>query len=152
MLKYRKWLLLRNKCFIKPWMIRIQCWQGKFTIKVKIIFWIEYENYFLNCTTFSADSGYCWAFSISSMIRHSLNMFLREQKKKAADKENHADKKSYRQIEKINQEINRITLAEKYLNGSEFHKRLRNWFEAPKYTKSFKWKFVIFLVDFLSKL
>ena len=128
MLKYQKWLVLRNKCFIKPWMLKIQCWQGKFTIKVKIIFFNRI--YFVTCllkytecfgflpTTFSADSSYCWAFSISSMIRHSLNMFLREQKKKATS-------------------IGRVTRAEKYLNGPEFHKRLRNCFEAQKCIKSF---------------
>ena len=88
--------------------------------------------------TFSADSSYCWAFSISSMIRHSLNMFLREQKKKATDKENHADKHNYYQ--KLLPKRKRITLAEQYLNdydGSEFHKRLRNCFEASKCIKSF---------------
>ena len=62
--------------------------------------------------TFSADSSYCWAFSISSMIRHSLNMFLRERKKKPRSQ-------------------GRIKEAEEYLNGPEFHKRLRNCFEAP---------------------
>ena len=82
------------------------------------------------------------------MIRHSLNMFLREQKKKATDKENHADENNQYQIKKINQEMKRITLAEEYLNGSEFHKRLRNCFEAPECIKCFK---VGFLVEFLSK-
>ena len=47
------------------------------------------------------------------MLRHSLNMFLRERTKNCP-----------RDEKKINQ-------AKKYLNGSKFHKRLRNCFEAP---------------------
>ena len=87
-------------------------------------------NLFLIATnSFSADSSYCWAFSISSMLRHSLNMFLRERKNK------------YSADEKI------ISEAKKYLNGPEFHKRLRNCFEAPSAQNLFSY----FFVDFLSK-
>ena len=53
------------------------------------------------------DSSYCWAFSISSMLRHSLKTFLRHRKKKCL-----------RDEEKIIQ-------AEEYLKGTKFHKQLR---------------------------
>ena len=47
------------------------------------------------------------------MLRHSLNKFLRERTKNCSTDQ-----------EKISQ-------AQEYLNGSKFHKRLRNCFEAP---------------------
>ena len=58
---------------------------------------------------FSADSSFCWAYSIASMLRHTLNQFLRKMK-------------NYK--------------AEKYLNDPEFHKKLRNGFEAANCRKS----------------
>ena len=76
--------------------------------------------------TFSADSSYCWAFSISSMLRHSLNMFLRERKKKGTHDQ-----------EKISQ-------AEQYLNSKKFHKILRNGFETQKNRVPFSLIFVNF--------
>ena len=66
----------------------------------------------ISLNTFSAESSFCWAFSITSMLRHSLNMFLRERKKKCSTDE---------------KKINR---AKEYLNEPEFHKQLRNCFEA----------------------
>ena len=33
-----------------------------------------------------ADSGFCWAFSLSSMLRHSLNTYLRELKNRGPEK------------------------------------------------------------------
>ena len=59
---------------------------------------------------FSADSSFCWAYSIASMLRHTLNQFLRKMKK-------------YK--------------AEKYLNDPRFHKRLRDGFEAANCRKSY---------------
>ena len=95
--------------------------QGKIILLISIYLLLNYLNilYDPSLKTFSADSSYCWAFSISSMLRHSLNLFLREREKKCPQDE-----------EKISQ-------AEKYLNGPEFHKRLRNCFEVSKRRKSF---------------
>ena len=131
MLKYRKLLVLQNECFIKPWMLRIQCWQRKFTIKVKIFLYEyillqAYLNILYNSSfdTFSADSSYCWAFSISSMIRHSLNMFLRERKKNCTQDQETTSK------------------AEQYLNSKKFHQRLRNGFETKRNRMYFSLIFV----------
>ena len=57
----------------------------------------------------SGETWLCWAFSISTMIRHSLNYFLLELKKT-----------------KLN-EFGMETLGKaiQYLNSSDFHKRLR---------------------------
>ena len=60
----------------------------------------------------SADSAFCWAFSLSSMLRHSLNTFLRELKGRCAS----------------NQDQKKIKKADKYLNRADFHKQLRNGF------------------------
>jgi len=59
---------------------------------------------------FLAETSFCWAFSISTMIRHSLNFFLRQL---AIEKPNRYDKE-------------KIVKAIEFLNHLDFHKRLRN--------------------------
>ena len=59
-----------------------------------------------------ADSAFCWAYSISSMLRHSLKTFLKELRGQSASA---GDQK-------------KIKEAEEYLNRSDFHKQLRNGF------------------------
>ena len=86
---------------------------------------------------FSADSSYCWAYSISSMLRHSLNLFLRKLKKKYPE---------YR----IDAELARkIVKAEKYLNDPNFHKRLRSGFKTSNCRKSSLRAIVTFLIIFI---
>ena len=88
--------------------------QGKIILLISIYLLLNYLNilYDPSLKTFSADSSYCWAFSISSMLRHSLNIFLRERKKKIS----------------FPQDDEKISQAEKYLNAKKFHQRLRNCF------------------------
>ena len=58
---------------------------------------------------FIADSSFCWAFSISTMIRHSLNYFLAQLAKEQPTRfDNDA-----------------LVKAIQFLNSLDFHKRLR---------------------------
>ena len=91
--------------------------QGKNKTAVYIIVHIIWTMNIINLVKvinmyISADSAFCWAFSLSSMLRHSLNTFLRELKSRCA---------SNRDQEKIEE-------ADKYLNRADFHKQLRNGF------------------------
>ena len=61
------------------------------------------------------------------MLRHSLNMFLRERKTK------------------FTQDQEQISQAEQYLNSKKFHKRLRNGFETEKNRLYFSLIFVSLL-------
>ena len=102
----------------------------------------------------SADSAFCWAFSISSMLRHSLNTFLRglknqtvertvkyvgpiwgqhetEEKVKAFMIENGMTDWKWTgclEFERGEWNKEKIEKAEKYLNRSDFHTQLRNGF------------------------
>ena len=60
-----------------------------------------------------ADTSFCWAFSISSMLRHSLNSFL------------------WKLTRKITSRFDNRKVGEaiQYLNSLDFHKRLRAGFE-----------------------
>ena len=58
------------------------------------------------------------------MLRHSLNLFLREWKQK------------YRAYSCDAELAKKIVKAETYLNNPEFHKRLRSGFEVPNLRKS----------------
>ena len=63
----------------------------------------------------SAKTAFCWAFSISTMIRHSLNYFLAQLAKERPMRFDN---------EKLGEAI-------QYLNSLDFHKRLRIGSEAP---------------------
>ena len=63
----------------------------------------------IHSKVFSAETSFCWAFSISTTIRHSLNLFLRQK----ANKQSNQDEKQ------------KIVEALQFLNHSDFHKRLR---------------------------
>ena len=89
---------------------------------------------------FSADSSYCWAYSISSMLRHSLNLFLRKWKKKYPVYRSYAE--WARKIDK----------AVKYLNDPEFHKRLRSGFKTSNCRKSCLRAIGTFLIIFYQNL
>jgi len=68
----------------------------------------------------SADSSFCWAFALSTMIRHSIHYFLG---RLAMEQPMRYDK-------------DKIYEATKFLNDLEFHKRLRigsNW--SHKFSK-----------------
>ena len=67
-------------------------------------------RFFRNSKYFSAETSFCWAFSISTMIRHSLNLFLRQK----ANKQSNQDEKQ------------KVVEALQFLNHHDFHKRLRN--------------------------
>ena len=64
---------------------------------------------------FLGDSSYCWAFSIASMLRHSLNRKFEDRKKKNSKNE----------IENNNK-------AKTYIQSPKFHKQLRKGFKAMK--------------------
>ena len=61
----------------------------------------------------SAETSFCWAFSISTMIRHSLNYFLLDLKRK--------------KLHRFGMEV--LGKAIQYLNSLDFHKRLRVGFQ-----------------------
>ena len=69
-----------------------------------------------------AETSFCWAFSISTMIRHSLNYFLAQLAKERPMR--------------IDNEILGETIQ--FLNSLEFHKKLRNGSKP-----TFKW-FVLY--------
>ena len=62
-----------------------------------------------------AETSFCWAFSISTMIRHSLNYFLAQLAKERPMR--------------FDNEI--LGEAIQYLNSLDFHKKLRIGSEAP---------------------
>ena len=64
---------------------------------------------------FLGDSSYCWAFSIASMLRHSLNVNFEERKK-----------------ENSKNEIDKNNKAKTYIQSPTFHKQLRKGFKAMK--------------------
>ena len=68
-------------------------------------------------TKYSAETSFCWAFSISTMLRHSLNYFLRQLARE-------------RPMRYDNEKIGK---ALQYLNGDDFHKRLRNRFQDLRF-------------------
>ena len=67
------------------------------------------ENRVIHTNHISADSSFCWAFALSTMIRHSVHYFL-GQLAMERPMRFHTDK---------------ICEATTFLNGLEFHKRLR---------------------------
>ena len=75
--------------------------QGKFS-QITILVWTFLKLY-------SADSSFCWAFSLSTMIRHSLNYFLAQLAKE--------------QPARFEQDV--LVEAIQFLNSLDFHKRLR---------------------------
>ena len=62
-----------------------------------------------NLSLITADSSFCWAFAISTMIRHSVHYFLGQLAKE----------------QPMRFDRNKIYEATKFLNNLEFHKRLR---------------------------
>ena len=64
------------------------------------------------CKYILADSAFCWAFGLSSMLRHSLNTFLKKLKNRCS----------------TNKDQDKIKQAEDYLNRLDFHKQLRSRF------------------------
>ena len=69
----------------------------------------RYEFAIICLILFVADSSFCWAFAISTMIRHSLNYFLAQLAKK--------------QPTRFDNDV--LVKAIQYLNSLDFHKRLR---------------------------
>ena len=95
--------LLSYKCEPKP-ILALKCLSTLYQMTQTA------PRFFRNSKYFSAETSFCWAFSISTMLRHSLNLFLREK----AIAQSNEDKKK------------KIVEALQFLNHHDFHKRLRN--------------------------
>ena len=63
-----------------------------------------------------ADSSFCWAFALSTMIRHSLRYFLGQLAKE----------------QPMRFDSDKIYKAKKFLNHLDFHKRLRIGYQSSK--------------------
>jgi len=110
LLAYLKQLHYQKEFFIKPKIHSIE-----FKIHLSPTKFMTKVNIFLSLVTqtkqyISADSSFCWAFGLSTMIRHSVHYFL-GQLAMERPMRFHTDK---------------ICEATKFLNDLEFHKRLRN--------------------------
>ena len=107
---YRKQLPNQNDCYINHNKLTIKfkilSWQQRFTIKVR---WCE--NNVIVHIVLLGNTAFCWAFSISSMITHSLNYFIGELTKERP----------------LRFDDDKLDRAIQYLNCSSnnFHKRLR---------------------------
>ena len=64
--------------------------------------------------TLLAETSFCWAFSISSMIRHSLNYFLGQLAKERP----------------MRFDMDILVMAIQHLNSTDFHKKLRRGFST----------------------
>ena len=85
--------------------------------------WLKVKSYDLDSNPFLAQTSFCWAFSISTMLRHSLNYFLGELAKE--------------QPSRFDRDV--LIKALQYLNSDDFHKRLRNGFlKFPKKNQRFE--------------
>ena len=97
-----------------------------------------------NCFSYyfhSGETSFCWAFGISSMLRYSLNRYLKLCNGELSSKrERFAKQKATYENEwqkwvlfrnktlfRLDNKLKKIDKALTYLNGSEFHKRLRNF-------------------------
>ena len=94
--------------------------------------WFFMKTVFLTQTKqyTSADSSFCWAFALSTMIRHSVHFFLGQLTKERP----------------MRFDSDKIYEATKFLNDLEFHKRLRigsnraeNSFNFRKFLWIFEW-------------
>ena len=73
--------------------------QGRIKIYLNVFLYVNFKKHL-------AETSFCWAFSISTMLRHSLNYFVRQLARKKSIKYDICD-------------------ALQFLNGNNFHKRLR---------------------------